>query len=120
MKVIVESDVCIFFKNLGQPPEIKLNRRAARQVCERATELSIYVLGIDVGMVSEHGYEEDSNEGWVSNSNLLTDKQRIDFENGFVPRELLQRNNLAALRSFESIAPRFNAYIITARRIHDT
>lgn len=107
-----------FFENLNQIGEVRFSQGAANLVCQLAEERSIWVLGVDVGILDHDGnYIEDFNEGWVTKTSTMQAKEREQFELSIVDRAALQQNNLLAAQAVEQVPNRFNAFILTAKLV---
>lgn len=113
-----EHDPVKFFESLNQPGEIKLSQSAANLVCRLAEEHSVWVLGVDVGILDGDGnYTEDFNEGWATKTGKMQANVREQFKNGIVDRATLQRNNLSASQAIQEVPNKFNAFILTAKLV---
>ncbi len=117
-QMLPERNPVKFFENLSQIGEIKLSQSAAKLVCQQAEERSIWVLGVDVGILDHDGnYTEDFNEGWVTKTGKMQADVREQFEHNIVDRAALQRNNLCAAQAIEQVPNQFNAFILTAKLV---
>lgn len=113
-----ENNPAKFFETLNQTGEMKLSRKAASLVCQQAEERSIWVLGVDVGILDHDGnYLEDFNEGWVTKTRTIQAKEREKFEPGIADRVTLQKNNLSAERGIQQVPNQFNAFILTVKLV---
>jgi hypothetical protein len=108
-----------FFSTLNQLGETILSRRAAVLVCTQAEAKSLWILGVDVGILDQKGnYCEDFNEGWVTKTYLMQVNVRENFENGLATRATIQSNNLSAVRGIEDVPDQFNAFIVGGKNSH--
>ncbi|WP_417790534.1 hypothetical protein [Terasakiella pusilla] len=115
---IPESNPMIYFEYFDIVGEIKLERQAAKLVCEMAIDHAIWILGIDVGIFYKNGmYLEDSNEGWLSKTSLMGSETRAMFDSGIARSEDLKNNNDSAATAINEAPKKFNAFILTGKRV---
>jgi len=113
-----EIDPTKFFENLSQVGEIRLSRSAAKLVCRLAEGRSVWVLGVDVGILDPEGrYTEDFNEGWVTKTGVMQPNIREQLAPNTASRAVLRENNWSAEQAIEQTPSQFNAFILTARLV---
>ncbi len=114
----LKSNATLYFEKFDKKGELKFSREVAKDICEYAVEYSIWILGIDVGILFNNGkYQEENNEGWITKTGLFS----IDNLNNFKQRKVyiddLKSNNLEALKAIDNIPNELNAFIITGLRV---
>lgn len=114
----LEQNPMLFFDQFHTAGEIIFDRSAAITVCENAIDKRIWILGVDVGTLQEDGkYLEDFNEGWLSKLKLMGPVTTGAFHKGLVTHSDLSKNNLGASAAVREVPSRFNAFILTGKRV---
>ncbi len=107
-----------YFEKFDEKREIKFSREAARDICKCAIEYSIWIVGIDAGVLSSNGnYREDSDEGWITKTGLMSSDKLNNFKKRNVHVCDLKSNNLDALNAIDNISNELNAFIITGLKM---